>query len=365
MIVDLQSGGLMDNEIVSPEKTTGHTAGLSKTAFGMLMITVLFVVFCKVFQIYPPKHIFKWIFVLPPFAFVLSVIALFIKDTNRILPVITIVVVMVFEAPVVVQVVKTLRSDPIFSQSVSLLVSPSSNYTSYRTLHNAIGNQDLEEISMILNNGGDPNSKNGIGQSALERAIETGNAETVKLLLAGGAKVNASTGSMGQTALLVAAFHGNVEIANLLVRQGATIEHKNQMGMTPAFAAALSGQLSMLTWLHNNGANLDVTDADGRPIIHRAGSAEVLTYLVENGIDIQSSDKNGNTILHSHVTASVVRQAIKLGADLDAKNNAGLTPMETAHLDSVKKALREGRAELEQGVQKGRGEGENDFQNRS
>ena len=337
----------MEAEETKADDPGRRTAAISKVAFGMFMLTVAFVGFCKTFQIYPPKHIFKYIFLLPPIAFFLSIGALFIKNTNRLLPVITILVVAVLGAPSVIHLVKTWRNNPIIPQKMSPAGQPSAGKADYKPLHRAIRDGNLEEIRKILDSGGDPNARDSLNQTALEKAIETGNVQTVKLLLDKGAEVDARIGHFGGgTALMVAALHGHVDIAEILVEQGAAIERKNDLGMSPAFFAAASGELPMLTWLHKNGANLNVTNAEGRPIIHRAGSAEVLEYLIDNGVDIHSRDRNGNTILHFHVTASVVRKAIELGADLDAKNNDGKTPMETASLDSVKKALREGRANL-------------------
>jgi len=80
-------------------------------------------------------------------------------------------------------------------------------------------------------------------RTPLIAAVEAGNVEAVKLLLAKGAKVNLAdqhfpsspiTGPMPlNSALMYAAWAGSVELTEMLLNKGADIEQMNSIGMTP------------------------------------------------------------------------------------------------------------------------------------
>jgi ankyrin repeat protein len=80
-------------------------------------------------------------------------------------------------------------------------------------------------------------------RTPLIAAVEAGNVEAVKLLLAKGAKVNLAdqhfpsnpiTGPMPlNSALMYAAWAGSVELTEMLINKGAGIEQMNSIGMTP------------------------------------------------------------------------------------------------------------------------------------
>lgn len=324
-------------------KTRKPTTRLSKIAAGFFLITILFIVFVKVTNIAPPRHIFKYIFLFPYFALVLSLISVFKRETNRTLPIITIIVVVVFQAPIFINALSNRRGGTVIVTGKRSDFKIITGKSDYRPLHKAIIKGNLEGLEAALKSGIDPNARNRLSQSALEIATEKGNVEVVKLLIDAGADATAESDSIQNKPLILAATFGYVEIASVLIENGARLEQRDKLfGVTPVYAASTAANIEMVKWLHEKGAKLDVTNKRGWPITHKAGSADVLAYLVRNGIDINERDPLGNTILHNHVTASVIRKAIELGADLKAKNNEGKTPLEKAYFDSVKKALSDG-----------------------
>jgi Ankyrin repeats (3 copies)/Bacterial-like globin len=104
-------------------------------------------------------------------------------------------------------------------------------------LHFAAGAGAVEVTTLLLRIGVDANVRGRGGHPPLycvanACAAETG-AEVVRLLIAAGADVNASSDAMRATALHMAARRGNVEVARALLDSGAAIDAKDRKGDTP------------------------------------------------------------------------------------------------------------------------------------
>ena len=62
-----------------------------------------------------------------------------------------------------------------------------------------------------------------------------------------------------------------------------------------------SGQLEVVKWLVEKGADVNATNKDGRTVLHSAadsGQLDVVKWLVEKGADVNATDKDGKTVLH-------------------------------------------------------------------
>ena len=71
-----------------------------------------------------------------------------------------------------------------------------------------------------------------------------GNADSVRVLLAGGAQVGAVVASNGATALHMASRGGAHSVASLLLDGGASIGARDRQGNTPAMLAKQQGHES-------------------------------------------------------------------------------------------------------------------------
>src|SRR5512134_547895 len=83
--------------------------------------------------------------------------------------------------------------------------------------------EDLAEVRTLLAGGADPNTPQGDGMTALHWAAERGQPEIAAALLAGGARVSATTRLGAYTPLHLAARRGHDAVALPLIAAGADV----------------------------------------------------------------------------------------------------------------------------------------------
>ena len=95
-----------------------------------------------------------------------------------------------------------------------------------------IGADNVALVKLLLEHGANVHAKNNANETALIRASRNiRGAETVKVLLAAGADVNAMD-SWGYTPLMKAAYAGNVDTVQTLLEAGADVNVKNKRAET-------------------------------------------------------------------------------------------------------------------------------------
>jgi ankyrin repeat protein len=109
-------------------------------------------------------------------------------------------------------------------------------------------------LRILLNTGGQMNSRDMNGETALMRAVADdeslgpGNFEAVSMLLMHGADVNLQD-KEGLTALMRACAYDDPGIVRLLLEHGASLQAKDKQGRTPFSIAVAAGNESVLTEL--------------------------------------------------------------------------------------------------------------------
>lgn len=87
----------------------------------------------------------------------------------------------------------------------------------------------------------------------------------------------------------------------------------------------------VLLTLIDNGANINVVDANGLPAIWYARDADVIDSLVKHGADVSFKDKNGTSIIMHAVDvlvpASVIQKLLDNKADPNIQDNKGGTAL--------------------------------------
>ena len=127
------------------------------------------------------------------------------------------------------------------------------------------------------------------GYSALHYACAGGGLETVKALVAQGAKVNLGCKDNGDTPLLVAAKYGHVNIMKWLLTQGASVTERENNGYTVLLCAAHNGHLKVVQWLVGQGVSItEKADGGFSALLCAAsgGHLDVVQWLVGQGASI-------------------------------------------------------------------------------
>jgi hypothetical protein len=136
-------------------------------------------------------------------------------------------------------------------------------------------------------------------RTQLIRAVESGDLDWVRRLLARGLPVDA-TEELGMTALMAACRFGQVEVARFLVAHGASIHAENCLGETPLSAAAWRGHVEVGRLLAERGARIDHQWHRGFTALMaaaRSTHAGMVDLLLELGADASLENEDGETAL--------------------------------------------------------------------
>ncbi len=156
----------------------------------------------------------------------------------------------------------------------------------------ACENASRAMVERLLRAGANPDLAQVSGLTPLMIAARTGNANLVETLLASGAAVNASVRKTGHTALMWAIGEGHHESVRLLVAHGADVDARAQTGFTPLLFAARSGDIDSAGLLLAAGADVNRTGSDGThalPLAILYLQDRFALYLLEQGADPDGS----------------------------------------------------------------------------
>jgi len=138
-----------------------------------------------------------------------------------------------------------------------------------------------------------------------------------------------------------ASANGNLDQVKDLLAGDPTLisaENQNTTRDLPLHSAAGTGQLEVIRYLVEAGAEVDAGDSDGSTPLHVAalrGHLACVDFLIEKGADIAYQDRNGAWSLSFAVSGGkeeVIARLIEFGAPLDLRTENGLTLLHYAAL---------------------------------
>jgi ankyrin repeat protein len=130
-------------------------------------------------------------------------------------------------------------------------------------------------------------------------AIESGDVNTVKILLKSAKESCITDDEVHYTPLMFAAYKGRVDLVRLFLESGASVEITNEKLWTPLHVAAYHGQLEVCRLFLDWGAQVNpVSKRKGNIPLHsaaRRGHLSVVKLLVERGANIRLRNRDGLT----------------------------------------------------------------------
>lgn len=226
--------------------------------------------------------------------------------------------------------------------------------------------KDMQKALHFLYDGANPNFQQKTvdypHDSIFIQAVRTGHFGMTGLMLEFGADVNSMSNLSGLTSAQQALIDHRFShweqlwLLQMLLKKGCDIEACGSQGITTLMAAVVGGNLDIINWLLQLGANpnpsgpaylsalhLSVLNVDGR-VVDDLTKLQITRRLLDAGADVnaRSVERNGETALmmacslHPNGKDSlfpVIQELIKQGAHVNMKCDQGFKPIQ--HLAKV------------------------------
>ena len=152
-----------------------------------------------------------------------------------------------------------------------------------RDLLQACATGDAASVRALLAAGVSANAMDGDRETPLMYAAHFNHIEVVQVLLDAGANMEAV--SEDYRALHWAAMYGNLDIVRLFLERGAEMNATNRWGQTALLRAASMGHTAIVRILLHYGADVSILDEDGKSAADwasTAGHQEIVILLTSN-----------------------------------------------------------------------------------
>jgi len=162
-------------------------------------------------------------------------------------------------------------------------------------------------------------------ESEVENPWKTTDQETLLARLQAGENID-KTNKKGQTLLHYAADIGDLDLMKFAIENGADVNKKDEKGY-PAARYAVYTNWTLLEYLADNGADLTKIEIYSEPLIVYAAQnadAEVISMLLKYGANVHAVDLSGRTPLFRVKTLEVAQVLMDAGADVNFKSNDDL-----------------------------------------
>jgi len=132
-----------------------------------------------------------------------------------------------------------------------------------KSLGDCVNEGQIKEVSLFMEAGFSPDTKDKNGVPLICLAARNGNLEILQLLLSSGAQVNQLAEDRGSTAIFDAALGKYKDLVKVLVEAGADVNVQSKDNQTALIVAAGAGDDEIVEMLFRAGADPDIKDCLG------------------------------------------------------------------------------------------------------
>ncbi|KAK6827461.1 serine/threonine-protein kinase ripk4 [Apiospora arundinis] len=207
-------------------------------------------------------------------------------------------------------------------------------------------NYSKKAAKLLIEAGADVDGSDNNGNTPLIHASRANDLEIATLLINHGAYVNI-VNNFGWGPLSIAQFEGNHDMVRLLVDRGADYNHHLYWyGLTHLHVAARVGELELVRFLINDGAEVNVQATKRKTPLHDAvyfGQLEITKYLVNHGADIDAQTTQGKTPLYYAIRSmelEIAEYLVNHGADINVQSVKGESPLSLTQKSNIGKMVR-------------------------
>jgi ankyrin repeat protein len=204
-------------------------------------------------------------------------------------------------------------------------------------LHLAVGNNQADIGTLLLDNGADIFLANARGETSLFLTfyVRAGNQRPmreIRMFMLNPA-VMSTRDSLGNTVLHHATMWKIDSVIPAIVERGANTEAVNISGETPLFIAVKANAASTVRALLGAGASLTGRDSLGNTALHtavRSNASQAAEALLDANIHIDAYNLYGQTPLHDAVRLGLYDAQtilVRRGANIEVRDNEGNTPL--------------------------------------
>lgn len=191
-------------------------------------------------------------------------------------------------------------------------------------LHTAARYGHVDLMEWLIGQGLPVDLKDEFGEPPLHEAVDWGQTAAVRLLLANGADAHVRDEN-GYAAIHEA---NSLEMLELLLEAGAPVDDVSGGGCWPLQSACESGDVEIVRYLLNKGAEPNRTTSGGTALFSATGSGslEVVKLLLEAGADPNIQDCDGWTCLWRVDSLPMAELLLRHGADPSIGDECGCLP---------------------------------------
>ncbi|KAK7083896.1 hypothetical protein SK128_008567 [Halocaridina rubra] len=200
-------------------------------------------------------------------------------------------------------------------------------------LHYAAKYGNVNVMKLLVERGANIKAKAADNQEALHYAAIFGTEQGIRFLISKGADSNAQTKLLGLSALHIAVANGHVDASNALIENNAFLNIKDNNGLTPLHMSIVGNGVTTDLLLGKQTIDVNAVDENGLTPLHyaaRGSRKEIVSKLLQHkdtDVNVRTSSLLAPLHFASISGDAVITDLLRAGAEISATDEDGSTPL--------------------------------------